>query len=227
LAKSSSRLALLASAALALGGCTQLDNAIASVPYLAMMRNAPFFDPYEAPLPPPPGSIPYEGPAGEHMGPLDATDAALTAFAATPKGKNIYAHDDPTALAFGKKMYERNCLVCHGADAKGNGPIVGPGKFPMGPSLVASTRSEGYMYAIIRAGRGMMPSYGARVNHTERWAIITYVAHLRAQAGGSAAPAAGATAPAAGVPTAGAPAGSASPATTTGGTTPPAGQENR
>jgi mono/diheme cytochrome c family protein len=192
LAKSSSRLALLASAAIALGGCTQLDNAIASVPYLAMMRNAPAFDPYEAPLPPPPGSVPYEGPAGAAMPPLAAVEDSLIAFAASPRGQNIYKHDDAAALAFGQKMYERNCLVCHGADAKGTGPIVGPDKFPMAPSLVASTRSEGYMYAVIRAGRGLMPSYGARVNHTERWAIVTYVAHLRAQAGGAAT----ATAPA-------------------------------
>jgi mono/diheme cytochrome c family protein len=217
------RFALVAAATVALGGCTQLDNAIASVPYLAMMRNAPFFDPYEAPLPPPPGSIPYESPAGVHMPPQEATEDALNAFAASNLAKNPYAHDDTTVLAFGKKMYERNCSVCHGADGKGNGPIVGRGKFPMGPSLVISTKSEGYMYGIMRSGRGLMPSYGARVNHSERWAIATYVLHLQAQGGN-----AGATTPAAGA----APAGAAPAGATTGSSAAPAatttsGQENR
>lgn len=217
------RLSLAAGVTLVLGGCTEIDNAIASVPYLAMMRNAPSFDPYEAPLPAPPGSIPYESPAGVHMPPQEPTEEALNAFAASNLAKNPYAHDDTVALAFGQKMYDRHCSVCHGADGKGNGPVVGPGKFPMGPSLVTSVKSEGYTYAIMRSGRNLMPSYGARVNHSERWAIATYVVRLQAQGGNT-----GGTTPAAGVVPAGAVPGSA----TTGGSAAPAatttsGQENR
>lgn len=212
-----SRVSLIA-AALSLGACTQLDNAIASVPYLAMMRNSPFFDPYEAPLPAPPGSIPYESPAGVHMPPQEPTDDALNAFAVSNLARNPYAHDDTAALAYGRKMYERHCSVCHNNNGAGNGSVVGPGKFPMAPSLLTSTRSEGYMYAIMRSGRGLMPAYGARVNHSERWAIATYVLHLQAQAG-RAAPATGAATT--GVTPAAPATGTAAPATTT------SGQENR
>jgi mono/diheme cytochrome c family protein len=203
-----------------------LDNTLAAVPYLAFMREAPAFDPYEAPLPPPPGSIPSESPVGVYMPPMEATDAALQAFAASPAGQDPYAADDTAALALGQKMFERHCAVCHGPDAKGHGSVVGPGRFPMNPpDLTATGRPPGYIYGIIRTGRGLMPSYGARTTHTERWAIATYVQHL--QAGAGAAP----TGTGAAGAVTGAPAGTgAAPADTmSAGATAPAaaGQENQ
>jgi mono/diheme cytochrome c family protein len=183
LAKTFSRAALLAAVTVSFAGCTQLDNAIAKVPYLAMMRNAPFFDPYEAPLNAPPGSIPFDGPQGAYTAPLEANEAAISAFAASPAGRNPYAHGDSAVLAHGQKMFERHCAVCHNKDARGNGPIVGAGKFPMGPSLITPGRTDGYIYGIIRSGRGMMPSYGARTSSVDRWAIATYVTYLQSQAG--------------------------------------------
>jgi hypothetical protein len=67
-------------------------------------------------------------------------------------------------------------------------PIIRPGAFPLSADLVqgpALGQSDGYMYAIIRAGRGLMPSYGARIAHHERWAIVNY---MRALQGGGTAP---------------------------------------
>jgi mono/diheme cytochrome c family protein len=232
LAKSFSRAATVAALTLSFAaGCTPLDNALASVPYLAFMRNAPSFDPYEAPLNAPPGSIPFQSPAGAYLPPMEGTEAAINAFAASPAGRNPYAADDSAVLSFGQRKYEQHCAVCHNADGHGNGPIVGPGKFPMGPTLVGSTalgRSDGYIYGIIRAGRTLMPSYGARTTHAERWAIATYVKHLQAQATAGQAP----TQPAAG-PTPAQPAATQAAPAPAGGQTAPAaaqpgaGQETR
>jgi mono/diheme cytochrome c family protein len=166
--------------------CTQIDNALASVPVFAFMRNAPSFDPYEHPLPPAPGSIPFESPNGPVLPPLQATEQALNEFAAGPWGQNPLAQDDVNALALGRVMYERHCSVCHGVTGQGDGPVVGPGRFPLAPSLVeapATGRSDGYVYGVVRAGRGLMPAYGARMSHTERWAVVNYVNSLQAQAG--------------------------------------------
>src|SRR5687768_4317858 len=124
LAKTFSKAVLVVAASMSFAGCTQLDNAIASVPYLAMMRSAPFFDPYEAPLNAPPGSIPFKGPQGVHMAPLEPSETALNAFAASPAGRNPYTASDTAALAYGKVMFDRHCSVCHNADGRGNGPIV-------------------------------------------------------------------------------------------------------
>lgn len=167
-------------------GCTQIDNALASVPVFAFMRNAPFFDPYEHPLPPPPGSIPFESPNGPVLPPLEASEQALNAFAAGPWGQNPLAQDDVNALALGQVMYDRHCSVCHGVTGLGDGPVVGQGRFPFAPSLVeapATERTDGYVYAVVRAGRGLMPAYGARMSHTERWAVVNYVNSLQQQAG--------------------------------------------
>ncbi|HEX6135647.1 MAG TPA: cytochrome c [Longimicrobiales bacterium] len=170
------------------GGCTRIDNALASVPIFSFLREAPSFDPYEHPLPAPPGSIPFESPNGDVLPPLEATEAALNAFAASPAGRNPLAADDPAALALGQIMYDRHCGVCHGLQGLGDGPLAGPGKFPVIPPLVSGTapgRADGYIYGVIRAGRGLMPSYGARMTHIERWSVVTYVRSLQAAAGGT------------------------------------------
>jgi mono/diheme cytochrome c family protein len=186
--------------AIVLPGCTRIDNALAKVPIFAFMHDAPSFDPYEHPLPAPPGSVPYLSPNGAVLPPQEATEAALNEFAASPLGQNPLAADDPAALGLGQVMYERHCSVCHGIQGGGDGPLVGPGKFPSVPALtsgIALDRADGYVYAVVRAGRGLMPAYGARMTHTERWAVVTYVNSLQAAAGAvtPAQPAPGAAAP--------------------------------
>lgn len=177
-----------------LSACTQIEDGAASIPVFSFMRNSPAIDPYEAPRPAPPGSVPYGTPAGESLGPLEASEAGLNAFAASIS--NPFAANDPVALQLGQKMYERNCAVCHGARGLGDGPVIGQGKFPMAPNLTqaaAQGRSDGYIYAVIRAGRGLMPSYGPRMNHYERWATVMYVRQLASGAAAAPAPTAPAT----------------------------------
>lgn len=186
------RAALVLACALpfALTACTRIENALATIPVFSFLRNAPFFDPYEAPRPAPYGSVPFNTPAGESLGPLEATEAALNEFAG--RIRNPYAANDTAALRVGQVMFERHCGVCHNNDGKGNGPIVGRGKFPMGPNLTLPAtvgRSDGYIYGVIRAGRGLMPSYGPRMTHLERWATVIYLRQLQGASGAQPAPA--------------------------------------
>jgi mono/diheme cytochrome c family protein len=54
----------------------------------------------------------------------------------------------------------------------------------------ARAYSDGYLYGMIRYGRGVMPRYGDKVyRHEDRWAIVNYVRKLQRDAAG--APAAG------------------------------------
>lgn len=176
------------------GGCTPMDNALAAVPVFAFMRNAPFFDPYEAPRPAPEGSVPFLSPVGTQLPVTEPTEAGLNAFASGPDGQNMFDRGDAQANALGKAMFERYCAVCHGDQGQGGatGYIVGPGRYPpLAPNLMLPAtlaRSDGYLYAIIRAGRGLMPAYGPRTSHRERWAIVNYVRQLQG-ASGAAAPA--------------------------------------
>lgn len=177
-------LLLVLAVTLTTGACTQFEDVLASVPIFSYMRNSPAFDPYEAPRPAPYGSVPFVSPAGESLGPEEATEDGLNAFAA--RITNPLAPNDSLALRAGKVMFDRNCMVCHGKEGKGDGPILGAGKFPMAPNLTAPTtvaRADGYIYAVMRAGRGLMPAYGPRMNHLERWATVMYVRQLQARAG--------------------------------------------
>jgi mono/diheme cytochrome c family protein len=173
-------------AVLAAPACTRIDNVLARVPVFAFMRSAPSFDPYEGTRPAPPNSVPFEAPNGVAEAPLAATDDALTAFGAGTGGHNPYPMSDAAALARGEKMFQRYCFVCHGAAGLGDGPILSkpndPGKFPFAPNLTtppATTRSDGYIYGIIRVGRGLMPPYGDKIPEHDRWMIVNYVRKLQ------------------------------------------------
>jgi mono/diheme cytochrome c family protein len=189
--------ALLSLLALSVAGCTALDNALAAVPFLAFMRSSPSFDPYEAPRPAPAGAVSFQSPVGEVLPPITsvplgpemrATEAGLRAFAAGPYGTNPFRTDE--LMALGQDRYERHCTVCHGSQGLADGPVVarqGEDKYPpIARNLTlppAVALPDGYLYGIIRAGRGLMPAYGSRTTHRERWAIVEYVRQLQRQAG--------------------------------------------
>jgi mono/diheme cytochrome c family protein len=188
-------IAFACAAVLGSTGCTRIDDALASVPFFAFMRSSPAVDPYEATRPAPPGTVPFESPAGEYIPPIASaaigpsmvgTEVGLRAFADGPYGQNPFAGEDLTEL--GREQYTRNCMVCHGTTGLGDGPATGPNKYPAGLArnltLPASVGlPDGYIYGVIRAGRGLMPPYGTRINHRERWAIVEYVRELQRQAG--------------------------------------------
>ena len=43
--------------------------------------------------------------------------------------------------------------------------------------------SDQYIYAMIRVGRGLMPEYGSRITHFDRWHVVNYVRQLQRNAG--------------------------------------------
>ncbi len=85
----------------------------------------------------------------------------------------------PASLANGRKHYQINCTVCHGDLGQGNGPTT---KYGMpGISIVSDItkgRSDGYIYGMLRNGRGLMPNYN-RIEEMERWDVVNYVRALQ------------------------------------------------
>jgi len=173
-------------ALLACTGCTRIEMALGRIPFLNFMRNAPFFDPYEAPRPAPPGSVPFDAPVGEVLAPIPASEQALTQFGTEPRGRNPFVVDS-AFRALGDTMFARHCMVCHGPQGRGDGPIMTseaqPEKYPLRPpDLTAPTtvaRSDGYLYALVWVGRSLMPAYGPRTTHRERWAIVQHIRQLQ------------------------------------------------
>ncbi len=83
-------------------------------------------------------------------------------------------------LARGKKVYETFCLVCHGPEGKGDGPLIP--KFPNPPSFTSKAireYPEGRIYHVITRGFGLMASYASQIRPEDRWKVVRYVQTLQ------------------------------------------------
>jgi mono/diheme cytochrome c family protein len=88
---------------------------------------------------------------------------------------------DARSLLNGRKNYQINCAVCHGEAGKGfaEAPVTKYGIYaPPLASANALTLSDGYIWGIIRNGRGAMPSYN-RIEELDRWDVVNYVRGLQ------------------------------------------------
>ena len=84
-----------------------------------------------------------------------------------------------SSLANGRKYFQINCSVCHGDRAMGDGPAT---KFGM-PGINLTTdmtkgRTDGYIFGMIRNGRGLMPPYN-RIEELDRWDVVNYLRALQ------------------------------------------------
>jgi mono/diheme cytochrome c family protein len=87
---------------------------------------------------------------------------------------------DTRSLANGRMYFQINCAVCHGEAGKGDGPILKT-KAIFPPALVGAAgeaRSDGYIWGVIRNGRGAMPSYD-RIEELDRWDVVNYIRGLQ------------------------------------------------
>ena len=100
------------------------------------------------------------------------------------------------SLARGQVLFERVCAPCHGVTGVGAEAYI----VEVHPLLAAynlagaqvAGYTDGYIYGMIRVGRGVMPAYGHQVSHFDRWHIVNYVRQLQVQSGvGASADAAG------------------------------------
>ncbi len=84
---------------------------------------------------------------------------------------------DDKSIAAGKAAYVANCLACHGAKGKGDGPAAvslqqKPGDLS---SAKVQQESDGALFWKITEGRKPMPSFEKLLNETQRWQVIDYV----------------------------------------------------
>jgi hypothetical protein len=78
-------------------------------------------------------------------------------------------------------QFQINCAVCHGPNGMVNQQIMKYGLFPAaigGANNPAAGYTDGYIFAIIRNGKGTMPSYN-RIEEMDRWDIINYLRSLQ------------------------------------------------
>jgi mono/diheme cytochrome c family protein len=193
------RMATMLLLGLTLGGCTPMDDLLAGI-FGRSMRNQPSVGAYENPRLPPEGSVPFAAPnypaspdqvgLGQPEG--SEIPPAVTPFqllTSAPEAQPAIAQRNPVpataeSLERGRVMYERSCTPCHASSGAGDGLVTRAGVPPR--SLLtpeARALSDGYIYTIIRVGRGAMPQYGHQITHFDRWHLVNYVRQL--QAGGA------------------------------------------
>ncbi|MDZ7632600.1 MAG: cytochrome c [Gemmatimonadaceae bacterium] len=84
-----------------------------------------------------------------------------------------------SSLANGRRYFQQNCSVCHGDAGNGLGPATKYGVPAIG-IIGANTqaRTDGYIYGMMRNGRGSMPSYN-RIEEPDRWDVVNYLRGLQ------------------------------------------------
>ncbi len=87
---------------------------------------------------------------------------------------------DAAATAAGKKLYDINCSICHGAKGQGDGVAAAGLSKPPANHTTAAVQglSDGALFWKITEGKGPMPSYKAIYNDTQRWQLVNYIRTL-------------------------------------------------
>jgi mono/diheme cytochrome c family protein len=128
----------------------------------------------------PQGSVPVYG---NRVPGFAVSYQALPATVDSMSGLQNPTPASEASLLNGRKYFAINCAVCHGDGGAGDGSAT---KFGMpGINLltpVTQNRTDGYLYGMIRNGRGLMPSY-ARIEDLDRWDVVNYLRGLQGRLG--------------------------------------------
>jgi mono/diheme cytochrome c family protein len=94
-------------------------------------------------------------------------------------GRELHDPGLPADRDRGRQLYATFCLVCHGEQGLGDGPLAS--RIPP-PASYGSERVRrmpaGQIYHAITYGSGRMPPYAAQVQPAERWLIVREVQWL-------------------------------------------------
>jgi hypothetical protein len=91
----------------------------------------------------------------------------------------------PEVVMKGKAKFEIYCMVCHGPEGHGDGPVSV--KMALKPPPLISDKvknfADGRIFHIITEGQGVMGSYASQIlKENDRWAVVNYVRTLQKKA---------------------------------------------
>jgi mono/diheme cytochrome c family protein/rhodanese-related sulfurtransferase len=138
------------------------------------MVDQPSAKPQESPAPPPPNSVPI---SGRETLPAPTTESEL--FKAKDEAATLRNPVPATAesVARGAYLYEINCVVCHGKQGRGDGPVGR--KFDPAPvdlnKEYTQGQADGQLFFTLTRGRVAMPFYRDALSQQERWDVINYL----------------------------------------------------
>jgi mono/diheme cytochrome c family protein len=93
---------------------------------------------------------------------------------------------DEASVARGQVLFDVNCVVCHGAQGAGDGPMAPEFvKYaaPRPPADLTEQRlrdvPDSYIYGVVHNGLGLMPAFGDLIQGNEIWDLVNYVRTLQ------------------------------------------------
>lgn len=199
--------ALVLAAALQTTACDFWYNRVPSpddlwhvIPWFDHMIRARYVRPYEtnaAPRYAPEGTVPITGVEPDWLpewstGKVATVNALKNPLAA--EGRAAAPGADTPVIpreidAVGDTVYGNYCAVCHGIAGDAKGPVSRQIGAPSLLTARARAYSDGYIYSIIRYGRGVMPRYGDKIYMPlERWAVVNHLRKLQRQTPAAAEP---------------------------------------
>ena len=82
------------------------------------------------------------------------------------------------SMARGRKLYEANCLSCHGVAGKGDGAEAAKLDRSPGDLTRIEGQTDGELFWKITVGRKPMPAYENTFSEGERWDVVNYTRSL-------------------------------------------------
>lgn len=152
------------------------DDAVALIPWFANMYTDIAIRPYKQPMMPPDGVVPVTG-ADPVIDPREMAPVNSDAL-----GRRFPNPIPRTAASIerGRDRYNIYCALCHGDQGLADSELqtLMPFILPV-VSDRATAYSDGYLYAMIVAGRGLMRPYNDKVRGDDRWHIVNYLRVLQ------------------------------------------------
>ncbi len=113
---------------------------------------------------------------GEHTGMPGASHWNAPAMAATLV--NPVAADD-VSVKRGRSLYAMNCIACHGATGRGDGPVAATlDPKPADLVVMAPMHPGGDFFWKIENGRGVMPAWKDTLDENQIWDLVNYIKSL-------------------------------------------------
>jgi mono/diheme cytochrome c family protein len=139
---------------------------VIKISWVSFMEIQPAFQPMYQPLPVATDAIPVEGDAyslelGIPVNPVTA---------------------DQTSLERGAELYSINCVLCHGTQGKGDGPVASKLQnkpFDLTSFPIHSFTDGGIFFVISTGVPGKMPALNENLTVRERWDVVNYVRTLK------------------------------------------------
>lgn len=117
--------------------------------------------------------------------PLDAQNSGGSAAARTTKNPVAAT---PASITAGAAAYQKYCAFCHGADAKGDGPLAPKDSNPPDLTDAAWTHgsTDGQIFTVIASGTGpnsKMAGFKGKIPDQDLWNIVNYLRSLGPKTG--------------------------------------------